>query len=179
MNNNEKNQNSQTLASIAKSSIASIESAIGALNNLVENIKIYKQCMIDSINLQAENQDSGSTNAVGTRYQYYNLPGVLQTDPAYYLQGIKPDGERMEEINATKEKALKQKRIFFRLVEKDSRHYFQALKGLQHSDASFEEFIEILNGNIDLSLQPNKLANRPDKTQPSIKLSIDQKPTSK
>jgi len=172
-NNNSYNTDAQTLASIAKSGITSIESSIEALSHLIENLGIYKQCMIDSINLhlQAESADNAPKYDFGAYPQSHTLPGVIQSSQAFNLQNT----DRTEQINALKEKALRQKRIYFRLVEKDSKLYFQALKGLQASDASFEEFLEILNNNIDLSLQPNRINNRNSRTMPSIKLTVDQK----
>jgi hypothetical protein len=166
--NNLRNMEAQTLASIAKSSITSIEASIDSLAHLIENLKIYKQCMLDSINLQAESADTGKYT-VSTPSQSHTLPGIISIP-----QNIKSGSERIEQIKTDKEKALRQKRIYLRLVEKDSRLYFQSLKGLQHSDASFEEFLEILNNNIDLSLQPNRSDDRSSRMKPNIKLSVSQ-----
>ena len=160
--------NARTLASIGKSSIASIESSIYTLTNLLENLRIYKQCVIDSINLQAESADTGGKYQISNYSQSHTLPGVLSV----------PQGtdERIEQVKSAKEQTLNQKRIYFRLVDKDSKQYFQSLKGMQNSDIAFEEFLEILNDNIDLSIQPHRLDDNPAKTKPSIKLSVDQEP---
>jgi ATP-dependent Clp protease ATP-binding subunit ClpA len=169
MNNNyqSNNMDTQTLASIAKSSITYIESSIGALNNLMENLKIFKQAMIDCINIQAESADANYP--VTTFTQSHTLPGVTSIQ-----QRIKSNDEKMEQLKDNKEKALRQKRIFLRLVEKDSKLFSQSLKGIQLSDASFEEFIEILNNNIDLSLQPSRVYDNPARMKPNIKLSVTQ-----
>jgi len=169
---NQYNTDSQTLSSIAKSSITSIKSAIEVLNHLVENLKIYQQCVIDSVNLLAESVENSSTKySYSTYSQPHTLPGVIQTAQAFNGQ----EADRIEQINDLKEKALRQKRIFFRLLEKDSKLYFQSVKALKRSDISFEEFLEILDNNIDLSIQPNGTDKRNKKTIPGIKLSIDQK----
>jgi hypothetical protein len=161
------NKEIQMLNSIAKSSITSIETSIEALTNLIENLKIYKQCMIDSINLQKESTDTNKNNAVSTFYQSHTLPGILSLP-----QIIKSESDRKEQIKSDKENVLRQKRIYYRLVEKDSKHYFQSLKGLQYSDASFAEFLEILDNNIDLNLQPNRIDDRSSRIKPNIKLSV-------
>ena len=124
--------------------------------------------MIDYFNLQAES--TNNNNSITYPYQSHTLPGVISVP-----QTMKSDNERMEQINSGKEKILQQKRIYYRLVEKDSKLYFQTFKGLQSIDVAFEEYIEILNGNINLSLQPNIINDKPSRMKPSIKLSIDQK----
>ena len=163
---NMESKDTQMLASISKSSITSIESSINALTNLLENLKTYKQCMIDSFTLLSESTD---INPITTFTQSHTLPGVVSVP-----QVIKSESNKREQINTNKDKALRQKRIYMRLVEKDSNHYFQAFKGLQHNDAAFEEYLEILNGNIDLNLQPNRLDNSPSEKKPNIKLSVSQ-----
>jgi Ni,Fe-hydrogenase I large subunit len=143
------NTDSQILASISKSSIQAIESSIGSLAHLIDNLKIYKQCMIDSINLQAESADIATKYAVNAPSQSHTLPGIITTPQSYDLQSIKSDNERMEQVKSSKEKTLAQKKIYFRLAEEDVRVFLQAWKRLQYSDASFEEFILTLNDTIN------------------------------
>ena len=173
MNQYINNREAQTLASISKSNIAFLGSTIETLSNLIENLKIYKQCIIDYFNMQSESTNTNN-NSITYQYQSHTLPGVISVP-----QTMKFDNERMEQINLNKEKILQQKRIYFRLVDKDSKLYFQSFKGLQNIDMAFEEYIEILNGNINLSLQPNKYDDKQPIMKPSIKLSIDQKPYKK
>ena len=162
--------NNKTQSSIEKSSIAVIDTAIGTLSTLVNNLQAYKECIVDFYRLQSTGADIDTIYSFGTYPQSHTLPGVTSTPQAYHNQC----DENMERINENKEKILRHKRIYFRFIEQDSRLYFQSLKGLKNMDAHFEEFIEILNGNIDLSLQPQKLNDR-HRTKPSIKLSVDQK----
>jgi len=143
------NNDAQMLATIAKSSISSIEAAVGAITHLISNLKTYKQCMIDSINLQAESADISTKYAINAPSQSHTLPGVISTPQAYDLHGIKSDNERMEQVKADKDKTFQQKRIYLRLAEEDIRVFLQAWKRLQYSDASFEEFIEVLNNSIN------------------------------
>lgn len=143
------NSDTKMLASIAQSSISAIESSIGALTHLIDNLKVYKQCFIDSINLQAESADIATKYSVSVPSQSHTLPGIISTPSSYDLNGIKSDNERMEQVKSTKDKVLQQKRIYFRMAEEDVRLFSQSWKRLQHSDISFEEFIEILNSNMN------------------------------
>lgn len=137
------------LASIAQSNIEAIESSIGALTHLINNLKIYKQCVIDSINLQAEGLDIISKYANDTPSQPYNLPGVINQPSSYDIQGIKDDNTRMEQTKTLGEKAVKQKRIYLRLSEEDLKVFNQSWRKLLYSNASFEEFMESINGSIN------------------------------
>jgi hypothetical protein len=169
---NEKNirdMETQMLASIAKSTITAIGSSIEALSNLLENLKTYKDCVDDCVKLYSESADRTTEYTVSAYYQPYILPGVVSVPPANYDKG---QGERKEQLKANKEKTLNQKRVYLRLVQKDSKLFFQSLKGIQTCDVQFEEFLEILNGNINLNLQPFDLYDDPKKSNPSIKLTL-------
>jgi Ni,Fe-hydrogenase I large subunit len=143
------NRDSQVLASISKSSIGAIEQALGSLTHLIANLKTYKQCMIDSINLQAESADIATKYAVSVPSQSHTLPGVLTAPQSYDLQGIRSDNERMEQVKSNKEKVMAQKKIYLRLAEEDMRIATQSFKRLMNADLSFEEFCEVLSANIN------------------------------
>jgi Ni,Fe-hydrogenase I large subunit len=143
------NNDAQMLANISKASITAIEQSVGSLTHLIDNLKIYKQCLIDSINLQAESADIATKYAVNAPSQSHTLPGVISLPQSYDLQSIRSDNERMEQVKASKDKILGQKKIYLRLAEEDVRVFLQAWKRLQYSDQSFEEFVEILNGTIN------------------------------
>jgi hypothetical protein len=142
-------RDTQVLASISKSSISAIESSIGALTHLIANLKTYKQCLIDSINLQAESADIVTKYATNVPSQSHTLPGIISTPHTYDLASIKSDNERMEQVKMHKDKAIAQKRIYLRLSEEDVKVFLQSWKRLQYSDVSFEEFLEVLNQNIN------------------------------
>jgi hypothetical protein len=163
-------RNTQT--AIENSSVAAINSSMYVLTQLLENLKNYRECVIDYFHLTRESADTDTEYSVGAFSQSHTLPGIIAIPEAHNLQGITSNGEKTEQLKTAIEKNLKQKRIFWRLIEKDSNLYFQALKGLKSSDTCFEEFIEILNDTINLSLQPNKIANKPDRLKPSIKLEV-------
>ena len=155
-----------TIASMKKSSINSIDSSIGVLSNLLENLKIYRQSMIDCFDLGAE-----KNNTAAPPIQSHTLHGVVS-----FQQILKSENDRINQTETDKEKAIQQKRIFWRLIENDFPLLIQLLKQLKNSDAYFEEFLEIIGGNINLSLQPQKPEGKPSAIKPnSIKLNIDQK----
>ena len=137
------------LASLSRNNLEAIETAIGSLNHLIDNLKIYKRCMIDSINLQVESADIATKYGSRPVSQPYGLPGVINAPQAYDIQAIRKDNDRMESVKTMKEKCLHQKRIYHRMAEEDVKLFFQAWNRIQQSDLSFEEFIEALNGSIN------------------------------
>ena len=132
------------LAAISKSSVSAIESAIGSLTHLISNLRIYKECMIDSINLQAESADIATKYTGDVPQQVNILPGVLSMPQTYDLTQIRTDNERMMAIKDQKDKAISQKDIYLRVAKEDVRLFIAAWKRLNISNASFDEFIDSL-----------------------------------
>jgi len=133
------------LATISKSSITAIESTIGTLSHLIQNLKIYKECIVDSINLQAESADITTKYSKEIPQQSHILPGIISVPQAYNLNDIKTDNERMLQIKTSKDKSMKQKDIYLRISQEDVRLFLSSWKRLNLANASFDEFVESLN----------------------------------
>jgi hypothetical protein len=137
------------LASISKSSVSAIEGAIGTLTHLVQNLKVYKECVIDSINLQAESTDISTKYARDIPSQSHTLPGIVSFPEPYNLNEIKSDNERMMQIKDGRDKAIKQKDIYLRIAQEDVRLFLGNWKRLNLANSSFDEFIESVNSQIN------------------------------
>ena len=155
---------------IPETSIA-IDFTIEACENMIENLKTYKQCMIDCKNMQAKKINLETNFEVKTFTQSHTLPGILSID-----QSINKNFEDVEKLNTDIENALRFKRIYFRLIDDESKVLFKFFNELRRNDISFEENLEIMNKNIDLNIQPHRMNNQQTRTKPSIKVQIDQKP---
>ena len=139
------------LAQISKSSISSLESTIGSLQHLLSNLSVYKECLIDGINLQAESADLITKYSREIPQQSHTLPGIVTLPQSYDLESIKVDNDRMEQVKALKDKAIKQKEIYLRLSEEDVRIFLGSWKRLNYANASFDEFCESLNAEMNES----------------------------
>jgi hypothetical protein len=159
------NRNTQTLVSIEKSTNSIIESSINIVTQLLENLKSYQHCVNDYFQIQKEYPDTDNKDDIARYSQSHTLPGVIS-----FPQILQSNIGQIEEIKKNAEEILKQKRIFFRLIEKNSTMYSEAFRQFKINDVCFEEFIEILNGNINLDLRPQRLAHKP-KTQ-SVTLEV-------
>jgi len=144
-------RDSGLLATISKSSITAIESTIGSLSHLLQNLKIYKECMIDSINLQAESADIATKYGNEIPQQVNSLPGVISIPASYDLGSIRTDNDRMMAIKDQKDKVANQKEIYLRISNEDVRLFLSAWKRLNLTNAAFDEFIEGLNKQINPS----------------------------
>jgi Ni,Fe-hydrogenase I large subunit len=142
-------KDSSILASISQASIQSLESAMGVLSHLITNLKIYKECLIDSINLQAERVDISSKYAKDIPQQSHILPGIIQTPPDYDLVSIRSDNDRMLQIKDSVDKAVTQKEIYMRIAEEDVRLFLAAWKRLSYQNASLDQFIDSLSKTIN------------------------------
>jgi len=143
------NRDATILATISKSSISAIESTIGTLTHLIQNLKVYKECMIDSINLQAESADIATKYSNEIPQQANVLPGVISIPHSYDLNAIKSDNERMMQIKDERDKVTTQKDIYLRVAREDVRLFLGAWRRLTLSDSQYDEFIESLNNEIN------------------------------
>jgi hypothetical protein len=164
----------ETQKQITNSTLIVIDSSIIVLSQLLENMKHYRDCVNTYFQLQQENGKTEIKSFPAIIAQSYNLPGVISTP-----QVSKNESDKQEEVQRNIEKTLQQKRVFFRLVDKSSNSYLQAFKELKNNDACFEQFIDILNGNINLDLQPQPVTNRAKQTKPSFKLEVKNNTKSK
>ena len=62
-------RDSQLLVELSTANIDAISKTIGALEALQKNLNIYKDCLVDSINLEVESADLASKYAQDMSYQ--------------------------------------------------------------------------------------------------------------
>jgi hypothetical protein len=169
---NNMQKNTQSLVSIEKSTSMTIELSINALTQLLENLKNYQNCVDDYFQIQKNYPDTDNKDDIARYSQSHTLPGVIS-----FPQILQSNTDQTEQIRKNAEATLNQKRIFFRLIEKNSNIYSEAFKQLKINDGYFEEFIDILNGNINLNLQPQRFVHQPknQSTTLEVKKSVNNK----
>jgi Ni,Fe-hydrogenase I large subunit len=143
------NKDANILASISKSSIQSLESCIGVLTHLLSNLKIYKECLIDNVNLQAEKLDITSKYAKDIPQQSNILPGVIQTPPSYDMSSLRSDNERMLQLKDSVDKASQQKDIYIKIAEEDVRLFLASWKRLNYQNISLDQFIDMMSNSLN------------------------------
>ncbi len=157
------NSKSNTITAIAKSTMTAIESPIEVLTQLIEDLQNYRNCIHDFFQLQQENDRTEVSSFLS---QSHTLPGVISLP-----HGSKIDYDEREKRESNLKQILQQKRILSRLIQKNSNFYIQAFKEFKKNDILFEEFVDILDGNINLDLEPCRFDFK-TKSKPDIKLEV-------
>ncbi|WP_407398845.1 hypothetical protein [Treponema sp.] len=126
-----------------------------APQNCLQNLGVcplcHKECLTDSINLEAEAADLASkySNEDAKYNNAYGLPGVITTPKTYDIDAIKSDSNRMAEIQSERQKVASQKETYLRLCKEDVQVFIEAWKALNYQNAYWNEFITTLNNNIN------------------------------
>jgi Ni,Fe-hydrogenase I large subunit len=137
------------LATIAKNSIVNVEMVIGAVTQLLSDIKIYKECLIDTINVEAETSDLSMKYANEPQTQPHVLPGVVTTPPHYNFDAIKTDNARMEQLKELSEKAATQKNMYVQIIQEDFKTFAAYFKKVMYSNSTLDQFCLSLDKNIN------------------------------
>jgi len=133
------------MSSLSQSSIVALEQAMGTVTHLLSNLKVFKECFIENINLQAEKTDITTRYAKEPPRQSHTLPGVVSMPEPYDLQAIRTDNERIMEISDRIEKTQAQKDIYLKLSKEDVRLFLSAWNRLIYSNAAIDQFMESMN----------------------------------
>jgi hypothetical protein len=161
------NRKTQTQNSVTKACIPAVNSSIELITRILENLNIYKQCMLDYFTLQSEIREPAQNDAALVKDGGYTLPGVIP-----FSQNQEIDSHKNEEMNVCIDEILQQKRMFFRVIEQDMAHSIKTFHEFKKNDLNFEEFSLILNGGIDLSLQPQKISHKPTHANKNVKIEV-------
>lgn len=143
-------RDSQLLVELSTTNIESISKAIAALEALKKNLNIYKECLTDSINLEAESADLASKYAQDNTYQNnFNLPGTVSLPQSYDIDSIKKDSQRMIDIQKDRNKIASQSDTYLNICKAQMKVFVENWKNLNYGAVSWKEFIFSLNQNIN------------------------------
>ena len=143
-------RDSQLLAELSTSNVESISKTIAALEALKKNLNIYKECLVDSINLEAESADLASKYSKDNSFQNnYNLPGTVSLPQSYNIDSIKADSQRMIDIQKDRTKIAAQSETYLNICKAQMKVFVENWKNLNYGAISWKEFILSLNQNIN------------------------------
>ena len=143
-------RDSRLLAELSVQNLDSITKTIAALEALKKNLSIYKDCLVDSINLEAESADLASKYAQDMTYQNnYNLPGTVSMPQTYDIEAIKKDSSRMIDIQKDRGKVVQQADTYLNVCKAQMKVFIENWKNLNYGSVSWKEFIMSLNQNIN------------------------------
>lgn len=143
-------RDAKLLSELSLMNIDSISKTIASLEGLKKNLSIYKECLTDSINLEAESADIASRYAANSPYQNnYNLPGTVALPQSYDIDAIKKDSARMIEIQKDRNKVMSQTDTYLNICKAQMKVFIENWKNLNYGSVSWKEFISSLNQNIN------------------------------
>ena len=143
-------KDNQLLENLSTQNVTAITKAIAAASDLINNLKIYQSCLVDSINIEAECADiSAKYGNKSVDQTMYSLPGIVTTPRTYDLNAIRKDSDRMNELAQDREKAASQKESYLKLCREDVKVFLDSWKTLNFSNACFSEFIANVNAALN------------------------------
>lgn len=143
-------RDAKLLSELSVMNIESISKTIASLEGLKKNLNIYKECLTDSINLEAESADMASKYATDNTYQNnFNLPGTVAMPQSYDIDSIKKDSARMIEIQKDRNKVMAQADTYLNICKAQMKVFIENWKNLNYGSVSWKEFIISLNQNIN------------------------------
>lgn len=144
-------RDSTLMQQLMSDNVSSISKTIAAIQDLQKNLSIYKECLVDSINLEVESADLATKYAVNDLQMsaFGSLPGVTTTPKSYDIDAVKRDSDRMAQIQQEREKVLNQKETYLRICKEDVKVFIDAWKALNYNNAYWNEYIESLNKSIN------------------------------
>lgn len=144
-------RDSTLMQQLMSDNVSSISKTIAAIQDLQKNLSIYKECLVDSINLEVESADLATKYAVNDLQTstFGSLPGVTTTPKSYDIDAIKKDSDRMAQIQQERDKVLNQKETYLRICKEDVKVFIDAWKALNYNNAYWNEYIESLNKSIN------------------------------
>jgi hypothetical protein len=137
------------LKTIATNAIQNCESSINNINQMLNDLKLYKECLVDSINIEAETADIAIKYGSSPSQQAHTLPGVVTVPSMYNIEAVRVDNARMEELKETSEKASNQKQMMFSTIQADYREFNAHFKKLMYADNTFDQFALALNNKLN------------------------------
>lgn len=139
------------LGQLINNNIESVSKAISSLKSLLKNLNIYKDCLIDSINLESENLDIAIKYSSNEKNYYSSgsLPGVISTPKEYDIAAIKADSDRMNNINTNKDKVSSQKELYLSICKENVKFFIESWKSINLNNAYWNEYLESFNKSIN------------------------------
>ena len=137
------------LVELSSYNLDAVNKAIASIDVLKRNLEVYKECLIDSINLEAESADIATEYATEEVGQSYNLPGTISKPALVDIDKVKADSTRMISIQSSRTKVSGQADMYLSQCKSCVTSFFQAWKAMNAGIASWKDYIFNLNNSIN------------------------------
>lgn len=130
---------------LTSQSVAAISKLMAAIQDLNSNINLYKECMVDYLNISTEVIDiqskykSNSLNGKGVGSG--QLPGIYTQPQSYNLEEVKQDAARIEALNKEENKIKSQRDNYLILCREDIKLIIEYWKTMNRTNLNFDNYI--------------------------------------
>lgn len=138
-------RDTDNINSLTSQSIAAISKLMAAIQDLNSNINLYKECMVDYLNISTEVLDiqskykSNSLNGKGVGSG--QLPGIYTQPQSYNLEEVKQDATRLEALNKEESKIKSQRDNYLILCREDIKLIIEYWKTMNRTNLNFDNYI--------------------------------------
>ena len=138
-------RDTDNINSLTNQSVAAISKLMAAVQDLNNNINLYKECMVDYLNISTEILDIQSkykSNGLeGKGVGSGQLPGIYTQPQSYNLEEIKADSQKLEALNNEESKVKSQRDNYLILCREDIKLVIEYWKTMNRSNLNFDNYI--------------------------------------
>ena len=131
--------------SLTSQSVAAISKLIAAVQDLSNNVSLYKDCMVDYLNISTEVLDIQSkyksNNLNGKGIGSGQLPGIYTQPQTYEMEEVKQDAARLEALTKEEDKVKSQRDNYLILCREDIKLIIEYWKTMNRSNLNFDNYI--------------------------------------
>lgn len=131
--------------SLTNQSVTAISKLIAAIQDLNNNIALYKECMVDYLNITTEALDIQSkyksNNLSGKGVGSGQLPGIYTQPQSYNMEEIKQDAAKLEALTKEEDKVKSQRDNYLILCREDIKLIIEYWKTMNRTNLNFDNYI--------------------------------------
>lgn len=138
-------RDTDNINSLTNQSVAAIAKLMAAIQDLNNNITLYKECLVDYLNITIEALDIQSkykSNGLeGKGVGSGQLPGLYTQPQSYNLEEIKADSQKLETLNQEESKVKSQRDNYLILCREDIKLIIGYWKAMNRTNLNFDSYI--------------------------------------
>lgn len=138
------------LGSVSNANIDAISKCLAAMEVLKADLMVYKDVLVNSINLEAESADISSAYGQPPASPQYNLPGVYTNMPTPWdIDQIRADSQRMIDIQGQRNKVAAQSDLYLNKCKREMAVLIENWKNLSFNNLAWKDYLLTLNKGLN------------------------------
>lgn len=138
-------RDTDNINSLTNQSVAAIAKLMAAVQDLNNNVALYKECMVDYLNITTEALDIQSkyksNNLEGKGVGSGQLPGIYTQPQSYNMEEIKQDAAKLEALTKEEDKVKSQRDNYLILCREDIKLIIEYWKTMNRTNLNFDNYI--------------------------------------